>query len=535
MDYDAYIRGGRPNLPSSPQMSAERIRKRPSSRSVSIVVEPIEKISEEGDRPTSPIEGVTKQESFPIRITTRVTINLRSLETSTSDVIRSQERAVTVERNLGLVSSRGSRKGLVENVRSSTARSTKTPKKDDLKEVRSKVLLKEEKGIEGRDKRGRKKQQVGRFPTVQVFFGPMVETNPRTEHAPIQSEDEPKKVRFRLSGLASTIKHVDPLREMLVSKLEAGRDVREAAREHDRKVLNEPAKTVVKHRTTTTDQRLFLRTHGTMGLACLRAVQQAYRDREKAEGLSAKSVSVAKMKTDREKAQERVKIYKQDYKDLSLRRRMRDGVKTAEALQKREAERLFEHERLNTARAVTAEHQKSRHADHAFVTDFACQHTSVSNALLRHDRVSQKEEGLQEVVEVVRKGKATSIEQQVLVRRYMEHRQLMRQAETAMARAEIETQLIRDANDRVTAAKERVAEMKSRAQQTQEFYTVPLAHAPPQLPPLGVVSPDQMEVWESLPKFDWKPRSHERSVSEPLRSPPRRSRAYSYYPTYGLA
>lgn len=533
------MRGVKPLHPTSPRLSAERIRKRPSSRSVSIIVEPIERISEEGDRvsetrvTTSPVGGLDREEeTFPVRITTRVTINLRRLETSTSDVIRAKEEAVTVERNLGLVSSR-SRRSLPE-ARSFTARSVKTARKDRLKGIKSKELLKEEKRVEDKEKKGKKKYQVGRFPTVQVFFGPMVQTHPRTEQSPIQNEDEPK-VRFRLSGLAPSIQHIDPLQEMLVSKLEAGRDVREAAREHDRKVLNELPKTVVKHRTTTTDQRLFLRTHGTMGLACLRAVQQAYRDREKAETLTSKAGHVAQMRMHREQAQERVKIYKQDYKDLSLRRRMRDGVMTAEALQAREAQRLFEHERLNTARAVTAEYQKSRHADLAFVTDFSCQHTSVSNALLRHDRVSQKEEGLHEIMEAVRKEKDSSVEQQMLVRRYMEHRQLMRQAETAMARAELESQLTREASHRVTVAKERVTQLKTQKQQSQEFYSVPLAYAPPQLPPLGVVSPDQMEVWESLPKFDWQPRSHERSYSEPLRSPPRRPRLYSYYPTYGVA
>ena len=86
-----------------------------------------------------------------------------------------------------------------------------------------------------------------------------------------------------------TIQKVDPIQEVLISKREAEKDVREAFREQEKKVLNEPKKSVTRHSTTSTEQRLFIKTHGTMGLACLHAVQQAYRDRERTESLTAKA------------------------------------------------------------------------------------------------------------------------------------------------------------------------------------------------------------------------------------------------------
>lgn len=532
-DYEAYLHGVKPAYPSTPGATMGKIARRPQSRNVSITVEPIGSITEEADGrtesrvTTSPVEDLelARKESFPVRITTRITLNLRKLETSTSDVIRAKEEAVTIQRNLGLVGIK-SRKSMVE---SRDSMRIKMATQNGIR-ARSRELKQEEQRMEEKEKKRKKRDCIGKHTAVKVFLGPVVDTHPRTE-------SEPNTVRFRLSGFCPPIQKVDPLREMLISKQEAGKDVREAAREIEKKAAEEPRKVAVKRHTVTTDQRLFIRTHGTMGLACLQAVQHAYRERERADAVSAKANTVAQLREDREQAKERVRVFKQEYKEASLRRRVRDGVRTAEALKERQAKEVMEHERLSTARAVTAEQVKSMRADLAFITDFNCQHTSISNALQRHDRVSQKDERVQEIEDFVRKEKEVSQDQQALVRRYMEHRQLIRQAETAMARAELDAHLTREANQRKVAAKERVAQIKARNQEKLEFYSPPVTHAPTRLPPLAVVSPEQQDLWNDLEKFGWSPANHDRSYSEPYGRvmSSRRQRMYSLEPTYGVA
>lgn len=539
-DYDAYLRGVTPAYPRSPMASPGKIARTPRSRNVFINVEPISSITEEGERRTeetvitSALEDLelTRNEGIPVRITTRISLNLKKLETSTSDVIRAKEESVTIRRSLGLVTLK-SRKSVIESPESMRI---KLATQNSIR-AKSRELQKEEHRMEEKEKKRTKRDRIGKYTTVQGLLGPVVDTHPRTECEPSETEGEPKKLRFRLSGLCAPIQKVEPLREMLISKQEAGKDVREAAREIKKKVAEKPRKIAIKRQTATTDQRLFIRTHGTMGLACLRAVQHAYRERERANTVSSKGATVAQLREDREQAKERVKVFKQEYKEASLRRRVRDGVRTAEALKERQAKEVFEHERVSTARAVTAEQNKSRRADLAFIADFHCQHTSISNALQRHDRVSQRDERVQEIEDTVRKEKEVSQDQQALVRRYMEHRQLLRQAETAMARAELNLHLSREANQRKTAAKERVAQIKSRNKETQEFYSPTVTHAPAKLPPLAVVSPEQSDVWNDLEKFDWTPACHDRSYSEPYTGgvSSRRQRMYSLKPTYGIA
>lgn len=372
---------------------------------------------------------------------------------------------------------------------------------------------------------------------MKVFFGPVLETHTRSEREPRETEREPIKIRFRLSGFRPPMQAVDSFREMLISKREAGKEVRRAAREIERKAAQEPRNVAVKRQTVTTDQKLFIRTHGTMGLACLRAVHRAYRERERAIALSSKAIAVGQMRENREQAKERVIAFKQDYKEASLRRRARDSVRTTEMLKQRQAKEISEHERLSTARAMTAEQLQARRADVAFVADFNCQQTSISNALQRHDRISHRDEHAQEIEDLVRRERELSQDQQTLVRRYMEHRQLIRQAETAMARAELNQHLSREASQRKTAAKERVAQIKARGQETTEYYSAPVTHAPARLPPLAVVSPTRMDAWNEEDKFEWTPVSHQRSYSESHERElsPGKQRIYSVEPTCTIA
>ncbi|KAK3713439.1 hypothetical protein QZH41_012478, partial [Actinostola sp. cb2023] len=482
LDYDSYVKGLKSGYSAgvTPRTSEEKLKPKVSNKTVSIVVEPIDEEKDSSEHitiPSVPVEEKTKEsDDFPVRITTKVSINLRRLETSTSDIIRAKEDDVTTVRRVG----RGARD------------------KDVL--VKTKELSREEKKITEREKRYKRADRVGRYHTVQVFFGPIIKTHPRSERDPTESESDPKRIKFRLSGLEPPISTTDPLLKILSAKKEAGKMVREAARVHELKVLNEPRKTILRRPVVTTDQRLFIRTHGTMGMACLHAVQQAYRDRARSELNSTKNEKVAQLREERETSKERVRAFKQEYQETTLRKRLRDGVKTAEALKERAALRLEEYERLHTARAVTAEQRKSRHADFGFINDFSCQQTSVSNALLKHDRTMHKEETFQDASDLVRKEKEHGTEQQSLVKRFMEHRQLLRQAETAMARADLDVRLMQEASQRAEDTKYRMSHIKSRSKQRKEYHSLPPTLAPPQLPPLGVVSPDQMEIWERLPR-----------------------------------
>lgn len=141
---------------------------------MSITVEPISSIAEEGNGrtesrvTTSPVEDIelTRKESFPVRITTRITLNLKRLETSTSDIIRAQEEAVSVQRNLGLVGIR-SKKSMSESRESMRI---KLATRNRIR-AKSRELKKEEERIGNKDRKQKKRERIGKYYAVNVFLG----------------------------------------------------------------------------------------------------------------------------------------------------------------------------------------------------------------------------------------------------------------------------------------------------------------------------------------------------------------------------
>lgn len=155
-------------------------------------------------------------------------------------------------------------------------------------------------------KRRLKPEMVGKYRTVRVFLGDVVE--PKAKREVFTESDEDKTTSFRLQGELPPKQKNEPIAEMLLSKKEMGEDVRRSLRQLRRKQPDVRKKMAGAKTKLTNDQKLFLRTHGTMGLACLRAIHQAYLDRAKAQKQSELNDRVTGMKERREMGIERLQV-----------------------------------------------------------------------------------------------------------------------------------------------------------------------------------------------------------------------------------
>ena len=153
-------------------------------------------------------------------------------------------------------------------------------------------------------KRRLKPEMVGKYRTVRVFLGDVVESKPKM----VTDGDEVETIGFRLQGEEPPKQKNEPIVDMLLSKKEMGEDVRKSLREFRRKQPERPRKAADGGMKLTNDQILFLRTHGTMGLACLRAVHQAYGDRARAQKQADLNERVAGMKERRDLGVERLQV-----------------------------------------------------------------------------------------------------------------------------------------------------------------------------------------------------------------------------------
>ena len=319
------------------------------------------------------------------------------------------------------------------------------------------------------------KPTIKKVKSVKQFFGPVVESTPTPDIEKQEEEDDTPVTKYRLRGYQPNIILIDPLTEMVLSKQEAGRVVRDAEVEHHRKQQDAPSpRAVSTKRNMNNDQRIFARVHGTMAMSCLFAVHQAYKDREKAEKTATKMEHILNMREERDRAKERIKMYHDEKRTGALKQRDLERARTLESLEKREMMRLQYLDRRHEVKNKSVDMTKSYRADNTFITEFSNQHTSVSKALMRHDRQARYEDHIQSKTDFVQGQSSTEVEQKEVVKKYLEHRTLMRQTESAMARAALDTRMLQEANDRMIEAKTRVAKQKARQDTVQSFYPLPV-------------------------------------------------------------
>ena len=351
-------------------------------------------------------------------------------------------------------------------------------------------------------KKKESKKQV--LKSVKQFFGPVVDTvpTPESEIMDIMGEDEDiPMVNFRLRGMKQRVKYYDPTTDMILSKRDAGKDIRAAEDEYHTNVSYtaklKPKKAERKH-TLSAEQRIFSRVQGTMGLSCLHAVQQAYKEREKAEKRANKLEYVMNMKEQKEYSKERIRLYHDEKRSKTLKDREREQKRLVDTLDKQEAHRVRTVEKYHDRQNKVTQYQRQRRGELTFISDFNTQNTSVSNALLRHDRQARCEDKLNDNEDLVKAHRDKEGEQRDVVKKYLEHRNLMRQTETAMTRAALDTKMLQEANDRLMEARTRVAQQKARSAQVNNLYSKASVSSH-SLPP---VSADKVQAMKGLDRWN---------------------------------
>lgn len=274
------------------------------------------------------------------------------------------------------------------------------------------------------------------------------------------TEDE-----FVLVAEKTEFREPTTFRDIMSSSKEAGRVVREAANHFKEiqkyKPKSEPRTPKSNKGANSNSQRLFMKMQDNMALSCLKAVQQAYKNRAQMEAQAAKM--------------DQVLLQRHQHKVMLARV---DAIKNAariEALQKREVDdsklrdqhyQLHESERkdmmsIMKKREDAVRNKKEHRQYKQFITEFCCQNASLSKALARHDRRTVKDEqavASQDKVGLLRDHK---IRAQRAVNEYQDFVKLRRQAEAQFDRAQVNTVLIEDKKQRMHEVQERIDMIKS--------------------------------------------------------------------------
>ncbi|XP_033098701.1 uncharacterized protein LOC117102517 [Anneissia japonica] len=334
----------------------------------------------------------------------------------------------------------------------------------------------------------RKEKKRKEFKTVKQMLGPLSDMDLHREHplSPVMcenKEEEEPLVKFRLSGMKSTMVDADRYQELLVSRKQAGKDVREANKIFLENKCTIPKKKL-KRKTMTADQRLFARVQGTMGMSCLRAIQQAYKDRIRAEKANIRLECIANLKEQREEGKQRAKSILEEKRQQALQKNDKDQAEMSKHKEQQEIHKKKAIKKQKALRSRSQDFTKCLKTERTFSVEFNGQHTSISNALLRHDQMAKKDEDLRAVQDFTESEREHHRHQSELVQRYLEHRKLMRQAQAVVEKASLDTKMLTAANDRLAEARNKVISQKQRRKTVQAFYPLPKTATDPVLPPV---------------------------------------------------
>ena len=316
-------------------------------------------------------------------------------------------------------------------------------------------------------------------------------------------------ISFRLEGLPAPKVESDMMEGLTKCIIEGARDIRETIREFEMERARIPRPMLQKSNPVTVDQKIFIRTHGTMSLSCFRAVDQAYKDRDRAKRLSATKQGNEIQK----QSQEMMIKLREEKKNTSIEKQQEVNSEAknelVQAMNMQKTERLARKESVALKRRERERKLLARKRGLALTVEFNSQANAIYKALGSHAAMVAKGR----ITEINRERNRNMREdidrQKEIIRRYYEHRNLLLQSEISLNRSKLETDLRRRSIAVKEEAKLRVKKLKE-THLDKEFAFPCISTLPPKLPPLAIVAETQLKTWENLPKKELKVREHDR-------------------------
>ena len=311
------------------------------------------------------------------------------------------------------------------------------------------------------DETVRDRTRVGRYYTQYKFLGEVIPSDADEEDDLNCDDDEEGSVKFRLNiRTPPTLKH-DMLEEMVLRTIEGADDIRQAVRRIDeqRKIDAEP-EPIRKPVRINNEQRLFLKTHGSMGLACFRAVDQAYKDRAKADELTRKSSQVKMMREQRHVLKQKRETFKRRYRGEAVVQGQADRVVCLDRLSEQVDDQVIEREKVAQKRLIGMKQARKAKENYRFAVEFRCQNASIGKALRNHDSRLLREELKERVFDKVNTARELTLKQRSVIQNYIEHSRLVKQTELVNSRTRLDEILARQAERRETQVNEFVNSKK---------------------------------------------------------------------------
>lgn len=268
-------------------------------------------------------------------------------------------------------------------------------------------------------------------------------------------------VDLNLTGRLPSLQTKEPIEEVVMSRRQAGQDVQTAARASDHFRSTIPKPKITKTEPDANDHILMARIQ-TMTLACLSAVDKAYEKRKKIQEKELKVQKVKKRHHGHSASKQRnEKRYRQKREAIAAQRVL-DKKQLTHLKQQLDTKKKRTREDVRMKRSNEQQQEKAYQDEASFVQEFHQQQLSVSQALIKHDIQTAKEDQLRAAQAHVLESRKQTREQQNLIKTYLEHRHLLAAHTSANERAHLNAHMVNEANHSLMKAKRRVARLRAK-------------------------------------------------------------------------
>ena len=356
------------------------------------------------------------------------------------------------------------------------------------------------------------------------FIDPFKERrNQSTKRLGVRKQDEVKSeemddsstsatdgdIPFRLVGMKAPEMKQEWIEELAERVVREGCEIRAMEREIEEKLASVPKRIAHRNYPMTADQKLFIRTHGTMSLSCFRAVDEAYKDRDRAKNLSA-SMQRVKLKRQRRETILGVRAHaKYTFAENIMANRIEAKKELVRSMDEQRAEAVARKEHVATEKNKREKIRQDWRNVRAFAADFCCQNNAIAKALASHAGVGSKMKSMELKREKVRSLNEDVNRQKEIIKRYNDHRNLLLQSEVSLGRSKLDTELKERSLEDRREARWRVKKLK-KISRSNKIVLPSITVAPPNMPSLAVVAETQMKTWEKERKIELKSRQHDR-------------------------
>ncbi|XP_038649515.1 leucine-rich repeat and IQ domain-containing protein 3-like isoform X2 [Scyliorhinus canicula] len=301
--------------------------------------------------------------------------------------------------------------------------------------------------------------------------------------------EEVKEDIHDILQLFRIVQQPDPAREILLSRLASGADVRQGIQCIHEILRNQPQPKFTYQPPVSLDMRLYTKSYGCVSLAPFMAIQKAYGDREKAvkQQLLAERTLRLKAAEDHSRSNHHRQALKKSLEPL--RKYKEEKVHAAQVLQQ---QKLDEAESLTLVRHnsyLFLTEKSRRESEHELAKKFSCSYTMLSEASLKHQIREQAENIRQQKLDSSQgiRRKAKQLKQEITD--FMMHKKLTMQAENTAARKAASTILSEASRNRLLHARARVAAQKARRHPAKTTGPVTAKQTAPPTQKLPEISP----------------------------------------------